>query len=78
MSIFYRLLAFIMPTPTVNSAVRFLQKAIINLEKAEQSQIDKGVGLDLLIADLQEQKAEAFNEAEAAARIKRNLKGIFD
>ena len=73
MKLITRIIAFLLPAATVESAVKALCKAVDRLEAAERNQNEKRVGLEHMIEDLQAQAAAATKEAADARRIRSNL-----
>lgn len=78
MELIIRIIAFLLPAATVESAVKALRKAVDRLEAAERNQNEKRVGLEHMIEDLQAQAATAAKEAADAKRIRSNLAKLID
>lgn len=74
--IFYNLLARLLPTKTVDSAVAGLTKFIAALEAAEHAQAKIATSAREQAAKLEERASAATAEATRAARIRGNVKSI--
>ena len=67
------LIALVLPTKTVDRAVRTITKAAAVLAAAEDAQNQRVASLDAQITDLQADRSEAQAEAARAARIAKRL-----
>jgi len=73
MTYFYRLLAFLMPTASVDRAVAFLTKAAAMLQAAEDAQNKHAEFLNSQIASLEAERVDALNEAARAKRVAQKI-----
>lgn len=75
---FFKVLAYLLPTQTVEGAIKVLVKAGEKLAIAEEQQTARGQGLELQIANLQAELADAAKQAADASRIRRKISALID
>lgn len=76
MNVIYQLLAWIMPTVSVDRAVSFLTKAATMLAAAEAAQNERARQLDDQIEVLRMEREDVVREAQRASRVAKNLQNL--